>query len=170
MARFLTTRNPAERGLVLAGLCGVLLLACENPAERQAQAEARARAARAAEEAATREEAERKATAARLEAEKKAASEQVAASERKAKTAVADCCQAIARRGFEERNMADMAAKKLCLELEAKGETLANVQGALALALEARAVPPACAAEGSTESRPSTSPGAAAGEPPGPSK
>jgi len=106
---------------------------------------ARAKAAEAA-----RVQAERKAEAGRAEAQAEAlaaaqASEQKAALAKQSEGALGACCDAIARRGFEERSMSDMAAKRVCGELVAKGDSLEAARPLITGALEGRPLPGACA-------------------------
>lgn len=128
-----------------ACLCALLCVGCKDPAERQAKAEARARAARAAEEMAAQKEASRRGEEARAEEARKAEATQQAAMAEKARNSLSTCCQALARRGFEERSMPDMAAKSVCLELAAKDDSLASARPRLTAALEGRQLPSACA-------------------------
>jgi hypothetical protein len=125
--------------LLLASLC----VACNDPAKRQAQAEARARAEQAREAERLAQEATEAAAARRL-ADEKAARERAAAQAKHADNALGACCQALGRRGFEERSMPDMAAKQACLDLEQKQGSLAEAQSALTSALGERELPPAC--------------------------
>lgn len=125
--------------VLLASLC----LACNDPAKRQAKAE-RARVEKAREAERLAHEAAEAAAAARRLADEKAASERAAADAKQAENALGACCQALGRRGFEERSMPDMAAKQACLELEQKQASLVEARSALTAALGERKLPPAC--------------------------
>lgn len=125
--------------VLLASLC----VACNDPAKRQAKAE-RARIEKAREAERLAHEATEAATAARRLADEKAAREREAAQAKQAENALGACCQALGRRGFEERSMPDMAAKRACLDLEQKQVSLGEARSALTSALGERKLPPAC--------------------------
>lgn len=137
------------KALWLAALTAVTLagsLGCDDPAERQARAEAKARA-RAQEQAAKEAEAQQAELLAKVEREKQAqARQEQTMREEKALGALGACCSALARRGFEERNMKDMEAKRLCLEAEAKAEPLGSVRPALLTSVGERGLPSSCLA------------------------
>lgn len=129
-------------------LCALLFAGCDDKAARQAEeAQARARATRAAEVEAERRAAEEKANAERAENERSAALHQKEELAKKAQGALSACCQALARRGFEERDMKDMAAKQVCLERQAQGDALSVVRPLVSQALGERELPPACSTE-----------------------
>jgi len=138
-------RASAKWVLALALAASALALGCDDAAERQARSEVRARAAQRVEALAAQQAAERAAAAAsRLDQEKQAEATREAAALAKTRGALGTCCQALAQRGFEQRSMKDMDAKRTCLEAEGRGDSLLAVRPALTQALEDRELPPAC--------------------------
>lgn len=126
-------------------------LACSDPAQKQAEAEARARAEQAREAERLKAEVLEVAAAARRQAEEQVARAQAEAMARlkeqeATQSALSSCCDALARRGFEERSMPDMAAKRACLALAEKKTPLAEARSELTAALGERALPSACSA------------------------
>jgi hypothetical protein len=132
---------------VLTSVVAASSLGCDDPAERQARAEAKARA-RAEAQAAEAAEARQAELTAKAERDKQAlARQEEAAHAEKARGALGACCTALARRGFEQRSMKDMEAKRFCLEAEAKGDSLAAVRTSLQTPVGERGLPPACQAD-----------------------
>lgn len=127
------------RAIAALGLTALLLAGCDDPAARQAEAQARASRMAAAE--AARKAAEEKASAERALAERKTEAQQKDEVAKKARNALGDCCLALAKRGFEERDMKDMAAKQVCLERQTQGDTLEAARPLLAQALGERGLP-----------------------------
>jgi|GEM_PF-2512223 len=145
MQRFHLTKSAWLAALSAAVLASSL--GCDDPAERQARAEAKARA-HAQEQAAKAAQAQQAELLAKAEQEKQAqARQEETLRAEKARGALGACCRALARRGFGERSMQDMEAKRLCLEAEAKAEPLASVRQALLTSLGERALPPSCLPE-----------------------
>jgi hypothetical protein len=123
------------------------LVACSrgpSPEEIEAREQAKL-AARAAEEQA-------RAAAERAESERLAAetarAEQARADQEKRATAarerVTACCEALARRSFEDRSVADREARRLCIEARDVGRALPEASRAAQDALEDRPLPAAC--------------------------
>jgi hypothetical protein len=124
-----------------------LLLACESKGTRsrdqELSAEQRELSAQALADKEAEVERRRKAEEAAKEAqdaERRQKELALAAAERHQA-----CCQSLARRGFEERSEADMAAKKLCLEAIEQERSLSDVESAIRAALGDRLLPTSCA-------------------------
>lgn len=139
-----------RRALTSAWLVSACL-SCSDPAQKQAEAEARARAEQAREAERLKAEVLEAAAKARRQAEEQVARAQEEALARlkeqeATQSALSRCCDALARRGFEERSIPDMAAKRACLTAAEQNTPLAQARPELTAALGDRALPAACSA------------------------